>query len=659
MRRIFAITLLLSLAAASLFAQAESEILFSVGNREVTVGEFRYIYEKTNGEKATYSRESLEEYLDLYQRFKLKVQRAYDMGLDTVKSLQQELAGYRRQLAENYLMDRAVTDRLAEELSIRKQQDLEISHILLPLSPAATPADTVAAYQQALDIKKQLKPSNFAVLAQQYSQDQYSKDKGGRIGFLSAPLPDGLYALENAIYEAKENTISGPVRTQYGLHLVMVHSKRPARGEIEAAHILIRKNADGSNREEARLKAEQIASLLAEGKLPFEKLAATMSEDEKTAKSGGYIGFFGINRYESSIEDAVFSLAQDGDISGVVESQVGFHILKRISKKANQPFADERALLISKVKADSRYQAATAALIQQIRQRVGLREDKQLLEQFATSLVDSIFLTLTWKAPQPRDERMLFSFGNDKKISLADFQDYLQKGARQRAAQARSSSQEVVTDAYQAFLDAQLLAYEESKLEENYPEFRALMREYEEGILLFEATKLEVWDKASEDSIGLVKFFEEHSDRYIWTERARLTRYTIFATLADQVAAIREAAKTDDPTSVTKRFPSGSDAAGLRTQTDVYERNRLAQMEVGELAWEVGALSPLQRDERSGQVVFYKVEELLPGGPKRLEEARGYVIADYQDQLERDWVRALGVQYPLKVRKKAFDKMLK
>lgn len=659
MRRLFAISLLLSLAA-SLFAQADSEILFSIADREVTVGEFRYIYEKTNGEKATYSRESLEEYLDLYQRFKLKVQRAYDMRLDTVKSLQQELAGYRRQLAENYLMDRAVTDRLAEELYSRQQQDVEISHILLTLAATAEPADTLAAYQKALEIKKQLKPTNFADLAKQHSQDQYSKDKGGRIGFLSAPLPDGLYTLENAIYAAKENTIVGPVRTKYGLHLVMVHSKRPARGEIEAAHILIRKNADGSNREDARLKAEQIASLLANGQQLFEKLAATMSEDEKTAKSGGYIGFFGINRYESSIEDAAFALAKDGDVSGVVESQVGFHIIKRISKKANQPFADERALLISKVKADSRYQAATAALIQQIRQRVDLQEDKQLLMQFASSLTDSTFLNLAWKAPQPRDERTLFRFGNGKKISLADFQDYLQKGARQRAAQARSSnSQRVVTNAYQEFLDAQLLAYEESKLEDNYPEFRALMREYEEGILLFEATKLEVWDKASEDSIGLVQFFEKHSDRYVWTERARLTRYTIFATLADQVAAIREAAKTNDPTSVVKQFPSENDATGLRTQTDVYERSRLEQMEVSDLAWEVGALSPLQRDERSGQVVFYKVEELLPGGPKRLDEARGYVIADYQDQLERNWVSTLAAQYPVKLRKKAFDKMLK
>lgn len=641
------------------FAQADKDILFSIADREVTVGEFRYIYEKTNADKASYSRESLEEYLDLYQRFKLKVHRAYAMRLDTVKSLQQELAGYRRQLAENYLVDRAVTDRLAEELYQRKQQDVEISHILLPLAANAPAVDTVAAYEKALEIKKQLTPANFATLAQQFSQDQYSKDKGGRIGFLTAPLPNGLYPLENLIYSAKENTVLGPVRTQYGLHLVLVHSKRPARGEIEAAHILIRKTGDGSDPgNKARDKAEGIFTLLSNGQESFEKLAATMSEDEKTAKNGGYIGFFGINRYEAAIENAAFSLLKDGDISPVVESRVGFHILKRISKKDKQTFTEERPLLISKVKADSRYQVATEALLQQIRQRAGLKENKALLMDFAAALKDSSFLNLSWKAPNPKDERPLFTIGEQASNSLGDFQEYLQSLARQRAARSRSgNSQQAVMDFYQDFLDTQLLAYEESKLEENYPEFRALMREYEEGILLFEATKLEVWDKASEDSIGLVQFFQSNRDKYIWTERAQLTRYTIPPSLADKAANIREMAANNDPETLLEMFPTQGNETGIQTQSETYEQKRLEQME--NIAWHVGALSEMEKDERSGQFAFYKIEKILAGGPKELEEARGYVIADYQDRLEKDWVASLAARYPVKMRKKTFEKMVK
>lgn len=658
MRKPTILSLLFMLLCGVSHAQADSDVLFSIADREVTVGEFKYIYEKTNADKATYSHESLAEYLDLYQRFKLKVHRAYGMRLDTVKSLQQELAGYRRQLAENYLMDRAVTDRLAEELFQRRQQDVEVSHILLPLAGNAVGTDTVATYEEALNIKKQLTPANFATLAQQFSQDQYSKDKGGRIGYLTAPLPNGLYPLESLVYEAKENTVLGPVRTQFGYHLVLVHGKRPARGEIEAAHILIRKPANSSELAEARRRAEEIADLLRNEQQPFEKLAATMSEDEKTAKSGGYIGFFGINRYEASIEDAAFALQADGDISPVVESRVGFHIIKRISKKAGQRFAEERPLLISKVKADSRHQAATDALLQQIRQQAGLEENKRLLMDFVVSLEDSTFLNLAWRAPQPTDERTLFTIGKETTASLGDFQRHLQSLARQRAARARSgNSQQAVLDFYQDFLNSQLLAYEEAKLEENYPDFRALMREYEEGILLFEATKLEVWDKASEDSIGLVRFFEKNRDKYVWVERAKVTRYTIFPSVADKVAAIRELAPTTDPETLAKMFPGDDGAAGVRVQTDTYERQRLEQMEG--LEWKGGAISALERDERSGQVSFFKIEEIMAGGPKALDEARGYVIADYQDQLERDWVASLAAQYPVKVRKKNFEKMVK
>ena len=121
MSKLFFLFPLLALAF-QLTGQADDDVLFSVADREVTVGEFKYIYTKTNGDKADFSRASLQEYLDLYERFKLKVARAYDMGLDTVKSLQQELAGYRRQLADNYLIDRAVTDRLVEELFERSKR---------------------------------------------------------------------------------------------------------------------------------------------------------------------------------------------------------------------------------------------------------------------------------------------------------------------------------------------------------------------------------------------------------------------------------------------------------------------------------------------------------------------------------------------------------
>lgn len=652
MKRFFVFSLCMFLFAG-LSAQENSDVLFTVGDREVTVGEFQYIYNKTNGEAADYSQKSLDEYLDLYQRFKLKVARAYDMGLDTVKVLQQELQGYRRQLADNYLIDRAVTDRLVEELYARRQQDVEISHILLNVKKGASSAEEEAVKLSLAQIQKELTPANFAEKAQQYSEDQYSKSQGGKIGFLTAPFPNGMYDLETAVYTAKPGTVLGPIKTSYGYHLALVHQKRPARGEVEAAHIMLRKEEGKSSTEDVKKQMESIRQLLDAGQA-FEKLAATMSQDDKTKNNGGYIGFFGINRYEKVFEDAAFGINEDGGISGVVESKVGFHILKRISRRNIQPLADERSLLTTKVKADGRFEAATDALLESIRQRAGAKEDKALLGRFAAELQDSSFLTFKWKAPNVKDTQPLISLGTDYVATLGDFQDFLQKSSRERVNFMRNgNSFEAVQSLYADYRKQKLMAYEESKLEENYPDFRALMREYEEGILLFEATKLEVWDKASQDSVGLTNYYNSHKGDYQWDERAVVTQYSVLPAQADQIGEVMALARKGDSEGVLKQYTDG----GVTARTDNYEKERMTQL--GDLAWKVGSMSKPEKNPRTGHQTFYKVEAMLPAGPKELSEARGYVIADYQDQLEREWVEALRQQYPVKVKKRVFDKMVK
>ena len=111
MNKLFALLLMICFVTTTQ-AQTEDPILFSVGGKNINLSEFKYIYQKTNGDKADFSRQSLEEYLDLYVKFKRKVSRARDMKLDTITALQQELGGYRQQLANSYLVDKEVSDRL-------------------------------------------------------------------------------------------------------------------------------------------------------------------------------------------------------------------------------------------------------------------------------------------------------------------------------------------------------------------------------------------------------------------------------------------------------------------------------------------------------------------------------------------------------------------
>ncbi|MEL6392097.1 MAG: peptidylprolyl isomerase [Bacteroidota bacterium] len=644
---------LLCLCFGWLSAQVEDDaVLFTVDDKEVTVGEFRYIYTKSNAEQADFSEASLREYLELYERFKLKVTRAYEMGLDTVRSLQQELDGYRRQLADNYLIDRSVTDKLVEEMYERKQQDVDFSHILIRVGDRAIPEDTLEAYRRIQVVASQLNTRNFSEIASSSSEDNRSKGRGGRIGFIPAPMPSGFYALETLLHEGEIGEVLGPVRSKVGYHMVIVHERRPTVGEIEAAHIWVQKN--DSNESQAREKIERALALLNAG-TPFEQVSAEMSEDARNAENGGYIGWFGLNKYEDSFEEAAFALETDGAISPIVETSAGFHILRRIAKRGVQPLSDERPLLERAVKADTRYTQAIEALLLDIRQRANVSEDRASLERWTRTLVDSAFLHFRWSVPTPRDESPLLLLGENGETvyTMADFQDYLASKARERMSAGRVDGSRAAVDAlYPEWVRETLLAYEETKLEERYPEFRALMREYEEGILLFEATKVEVWDRAASDSTGLAAYFADHRDDYIWEERAAVTLYQISGDKLAQQSDIYEFAQTHSPDEVLSQF--GRD--NLNVQEDTYERGRLPQL--GDVEWANGETTSPLTNPRNGTITFYKIEEVLPGGRKELDEARGYVIADYQDQLEEEWVDGLRSRFPIKLNRRIFNKLV-
>lgn len=642
---------------APVFSQSidDERILFTVADKPVSVGEFVYIYDKTNGDKADYSRESLEEYLDLYVKFKLKVARARAMQVDTIQSLQNELEGYRRQLADNYLIDRTITDGLVRTVYDRMQQDVSFSHILVKVSADAPAEDTLRAYQKAQDILKQLqKGGDFGELAAQYSEDASSKDRGGKVGYFTAPFPNGFHQLEAATYETPPGKVVGPCRTSIGYHLVRVDDRRTARGEMEVAHILIRTNKRDSA--VARQLADSLHQVLEQGEMSFDAMANTFSEDGKTSRNNGYIGFFGISQYQKSFEDAAFGLERDGSFSEPVQSSVGYHIIKRISRRPIQPFNVERRRLETRIKSDARFAELRAQLLEDIKQRENFRENEQVLKEFTGSLTDTFF-TFRWKAPAPAG-RTLFTLGADYEVSLSTFADYLARASRQRAAASgQKSPTQTAMELYDDFVDDQLLKYEESKLEENYPEFRSLMREYEEGILLFEATKMEVWDKAAQDSAGLQKFFDEQlQGKYRWGQRARTTVYTLTPearTLAEQV---RQFAKGHTMEETLDEFNAPSKTLVTATE-EFFERSRKPALQ--SVAFEAGTTTEPASEEGRSELTFLKIEEIVSPQPKTLDEARGYAIADYQDELERRWVEGLRKQYAVEINKKVFDSLVK
>jgi peptidyl-prolyl cis-trans isomerase SurA len=647
------LSLVLVFAALSLTAQKDSDVLFTIDDQDVTVGEFRYIYGKTNADKANYSKESVKEYLDLYQRFKLKVARAKTMGLDTVKALQRELEGYRRQLADNYLIDKQVTNQLVEQLYERRKTDIQFSHILLTFKgKSPSPADTLFLYNRAMTAKKNLTAASFALTAKNISDDNFSAPRGGHIGYFNAPFPKGMHRLEAALYEAGKNEVVGPIRTTLGYHLAIKTDDRPARGEVEVGHILVRK-PEGTEKMPTPAQLQSAQKMLANGD-DWAVVTAKVSEDSKTKDNSGYLGYFGINKFEPAFEDAAFGLTEDGQVSDIVETSAGFHLIRRISHKGVQPLNDSRPLLEAKVKADGRFDEAKKQMLREIRKKADVQENKAVFGRYAATLTDSTFFNFKWKPNPDAEKTPLLVIGDDYKVGLVQFQESLRKDSRKRVSMGRqSNAATVAATLYDEWVDKQIMTYAESRLEADFPEFAALMREYREGILLFEATKIEVWDKASEDTTGLKAFFAAHRDDYQWEERASVIHYTVNAKSGLDMNTVLYFAKANGMDATLDKFGR----ANIDAKTNDYEFSRLA--EVGGLKAKVGSSTAVSKDVRKGVSTFYKVEALLPARKKELNEARGYVIADYQDQLEREWVEKLRKSYPIKTSKKVLSKLIK
>jgi peptidyl-prolyl cis-trans isomerase SurA len=640
---------------ATLSAQTPTPetVLFKVAGKPVEVGEFDYIYKKTNASQANYSRESLEEYLDLYVKFKLKVQQAREMKLDTITALARELEDYRRQLADAYLVDKEVTDKLVEQAYSRMQFEREVSHILFKFKANATAADSAVVVDRANRVLEMVsKGSDFERMAIGQSEDQNARENKGYLGFLSAMLPNGFHDLENAIYETPVGKVSGLVYSPMGLHIVKIWSERPARGEMEVAHILIR-DPENSPIEGAEQKIIGIWTELNDG-AAFETLANQYSEDLTTASKGGYLGFFGINRYEQSFENAAFDLPTDGAVSNPFRTKIGWHLVKRISKKGVDPLPKIKSRLQAQIKQDGRFESARRQMISSIQKEAGFSDNKNILNAYIGSL-DQEFLSYKWKGSE-YPTSTLIQLDQKTNVSTADFTEFLLRNQRKRLQMSRDSNVvETAMVLYQDFVDESMIKYAEKKLEVKYPEFKALMREYEEGILLFEAAKMLIWDKASQDSVGLAAYHKANPQRYMWGERAELIEYIITNTDAKTAEKIRAYARKNSPVKVLKKFNKKSDV--VQAVTRMVEKNNASELDP--MPWVAGSMTDMIIIEKDNFYSFKKVERLMEPTPKALNECRGPVIADYQDHLEQEWVKELRTKYKVEINTQVIESMIR
>ena len=630
--------ILTSALPLNIYAQ---DVLFTIEDEEVSVAEFERVYTKNNiNNQADYSKASLDEYINLYVKFRLKVMEASNLQMDTIEALQNELGSYRKQLTKNYLNDKEVTDNLIKEAYNRLKEEVDASHILVQW-PSANPtaADSAQVLKEIKSIAKQAKSKDFGKLAEQFSEDPSAKQNQGHLGYLTAFQT--VYPFESAMYNTAVGSVSQPVATRFGYHLVMVHDKRPARGKMVTAHILIKgKNTDtDAQKIAAEKKVSAIYQELINNVKSFDVAVKEYSEDKKSKFQGGKLPELGGNEMLNEYAEAAFSLKNDGDFSMPIQTELGWHIVQRISLKELGSYESVEAELRKRVERDTRSKVAEDIMIADTKAQFGykVRNDNKtaVIAAMAKGFEKGKFDIVDRESYN----KPILSIGSAS-YTQADFIKYIEKYFHRNTKSEMVES--VLNDNFKKFEKQKLVSYREDHLEEINIDFKNLMQEYHDGILLFELTNEEVWNKAVEDTTGLRAFHNDRKMDYMWDKRVQYTTYST----KDEKAAIKLekfVSKGWATSKIVAKLNKKEELVKVQTYKQQESNNSLSE----DLVWEKGFVLKETGDNNS--VMISVVDKVLEPMPKELSETRGYVISDYQDFLEKEWISRLEKKYAVNI----------
>lgn len=618
-------------------------VLMTIGSTKVTVSEFENVYRKNNSKEGTPDAKSLADYVDLFVNFKLKVKEAEEMGLDTAKSFKEELGGYRKQLAQPYLTDKDVNEKLLKETYDRMKEDIHASHILVKVSETALPKDTLEAYNKILKIRARIiKGEDFNKVAAEkgVSDDPSSKDNGGDLGFFTSLQM--VYPFETAAYNTKVGEVSMPVRTRYGYHIIKVTERRKAQGEVMVAHIMVKTTPNMTKEDSlnAFTKITEIYNKLKAGS-KFEDLANEFSDDKSTAKKGGELPWFGTGKMPIEFEKVAFSLANKGDYCAPMRTKYGWHIIKLIDKRGLASFDDMKNELKAKVTKDSRSQAGRASLIAKVKTEYKFKENPKMLDEFI-KVIDSTIFDGRWDVVKAKGlNKPMFNF-NDQVYTQADFANFI---SAHQSKRPKMDVKVMLNQNYKQFVEESAVAYEEGRLDQKYPEFKALMQEYRDGILLFELTDQKVWSKAVKDTVGSKAYYEKNKTNYMWDERAEATIYTCSSDkVAAQVRGLMKKKKSEKDILAAVNKDS---QLNLQVDTRVFNKG---ENEFVDKNWNPGTSADMV-SEKDKKVVIVVTTKLLKPEPKSYTDSKGMVTADYQNYLEKEWIASLKAKYPVAIDK--------
>lgn len=614
----------------------------TVGGIPVTQEEFIFNYKKNNanvleaGDKKTPS-----EYLDLYIKFKLKVLEAQHLGYDTVRSFLDELKGYRKELARPYLTDVTFNEEMVQTAYYRTRYERKASHLLVLVSPEASPADTLKAWNKISNLREQIiQGADFNEIAFKHSEDPSAKENKGQLGYFSAFQM--VYPFEDMTYRTPVGQVSGIIRTRFGYHILKVEDERPTRGEIKVAHIMKMFPPQASDETIAalKIKIDSIYEKVISGG-DFAELAHAYSDDTQSAGKGGVMNWFSSTNMVPSFAEAAFALQKDGDVSPVIRTPYGWHIIKRIELREPLPLEKMRSELEAKIIQNpeiSKY--SDEAFDKKLRAEYQLKINESQVEKLAALLSDST-ANQNWPASaNALRDNVLFQFATQS-ITVGNFIAYLQN---QHMTLSGPHADQALKTMLNKFINQELISYEDTQLEKKHSDFAHIIQEYHDGILLFNISKDKIWDVASSDTLRLEEYYNTTARKYYFGERFK--GWIVRA--KDNETRLKVETLIDQKESVSKQ-----------EITDVFNPSDEHNVDIMEVAVEKGedpvvdyfiwsAAKPLGLDETT-TFVHGKVSM---GEQKTLKDAWGLYSSDFQEQVEREWIDSLKKKYPIKINKK-------
>jgi len=653
-RSIFSIIVILLLPGSVKAQDPDKKILMTIAGRDVEAGEFVRMFNKSldPGNKT-----AINSFLDQFVDFKLKVADAIAEGYDTTEAYRNELQGYRNQLALGYLTDSDIKEKLLRKAYERSLSEVKASHILINCAPDAMPEDTIKAYRKALEVRERIiKGEPFEQVAKAVSDDRSVLLNGGNLGYFT--VFQMITPFEEAAFSLTPGTLSMPVRTPFGYHLIKVADKRPSRGRIRVAHIMkaVPPGSNDSLNQKAKSEIDAIYLKLKNGE-SFHDLAVTYSDHRESAARGGEMNMFGAGEIIPDFAEAAFSLKDTGNYTEPVKTVYGYHIIRLLEKKAPDSYEEARPYLESKLNQSNLTSRGRSSFVARLKKEYGFKINTPVYRWFVTNTDTLIIRGQTKYKRKNIPAGNIYSFA-DQYLTAGDFADYLENRGNM-----------IITNDPVNYIDAsiesiaaeKIIRYEDSILEEKYPDFRYLMIEFHDGILLFDVSSKKVWNKVQEDSTGLMDYYETQKNNFL--SKKGIEGRILTLNISDQTKAARVSKKL---ASAYKRYKGRADAdARLYAR---FNRNGDTLLAINEGRWFEGddrEIDKLQWVEgvqtfvKNGMPSLIDIKRIEKPEPLSFDEVKADLISGYQDWLTEEWIRQLKEKYPVKIDNLVFEEVKK